>query len=122
MNIRGVDTNHLVLLMVEALLGIDAIQEVYTTTTVCAHNAGQAQNPSGSEGLLKNSARSIPQLAAYLPEENRYDFYSTILDCRATQSVGRRYACGVTHLDDALRLWLRTLYLGKRGHPLESQG
>jgi hypothetical protein len=57
-----------------------------------------------------------------LPGENRHDFPSTILDYRAAQSVGRRYARGVTHLDDAMYLWLRTLHLGKRGHPLESQG
>jgi len=66
--------------------------------------------------------RLIPQLAATLPEENRHYFHATVLDRCATRSVGRRYVRGVTHLDDALYLWLRTQYLGLRGHPLESQG
>ena len=60
-------------------------------------------------------------MVAELREEDRHDFHSTIPDSRATQSVVGGYAGGVAHLDDALSLWIRTLYMGKWGHPLESQ-
>ncbi len=39
-------------------------------------------------------------------KEDRLDFNSTIIDRRNTQRLGRRNARGVTHLDDALYLWV----------------
>jgi len=39
-------------------------------------------------------------------KEDRLDFNSTIIDHRNTQRLGRRNARGVTHLDDALYLWV----------------